>query len=318
MFVSRLLKQARDSHYCSFLVAGIAKPVHGFCSRLSRELERKVHKNGVALRLENGQTMHIARDSGIWLSTTLFWHGLEGFERETSQTLRFFFARSATVIDVGANYGFYSILAALWNPNLRVVAFEPVLPIYQGLEKNVALNHLEARVVCENLALADKSGHATLYLPESKGIDCESTGTMAPESWQVRHGSPHFEIQTIRFDDYEALHPMKVDLVKIDVEDFEAAVLAGMLRTIQRDRPFVVCEILPRNREHRNEATRKMVESLDYTPFWITPNGYIRVTRLDFERSHSMDFLLSPVSTPAEVVTDLEVLWTLRHAHPAP
>jgi len=55
-----------------------------------------------------------------------FWNGLEGFEPDTSRTLRFFFETTATFVDVGANYGFYSLLAALWNQVLRVVAFEPV------------------------------------------------------------------------------------------------------------------------------------------------------------------------------------------------
>ena len=56
----------------------------------------------------------------------------------------------------------------------------------------------------------------------------------------------------MRFDDYERSHPMRVDLMKIDVEDFEADVLEGMHDTIERDQPFIICEILPRNKEHRN------------------------------------------------------------------
>jgi hypothetical protein len=52
-----------------------------------------------------------------------------------------------------------------------------------------------------------------------------------------------------------------------------------------------------------------MVESLGYTAYWITPLGCIQVSRFDFERRDSEDFLLSPVSDDAEVVTDLEPLW---------
>jgi FkbM family methyltransferase len=315
MLISKLLKQARENYYGSLLLAGVAKPVHTVCSRLRRGIEKKVRKNGFAMQLENGQTMRVARDSGIWLGTTLYWHGIEGFESETSQALRFFFARSETFIDVGANYGFYSILAALWNHNLRVVAFEPVTPIHDGLRKNVSLNQLEARVACESFALGDQTGDATMYLPNSEGADYEATATLAANSWQVRQGSPNFKVKTMRFDDYESAHPMKVDLIKIDVEDFEAAVLSGMQRTIARDRPFIVCEILPRNREHKNEATTQMVEALGYTPYWITPVGYIRVSRFDFERTRCMDFILSPVLVPDEIVTDLDVLWKLRHAH---
>jgi hypothetical protein len=135
---------------------------------------------------------------------------------------------------------------------------------------------------------------------------------LAVNSWQVRQGAPGLEVESVRLDDYEAHHPMKVDLVKIDVEDFEGDVLAGMRRIIGRDHPFIVCEILPRNREHRNEQTRQVIESLDYTPYWITSSGYIKVSRFDFERSDYRDFLLSPVSVPQEIVTDLGVLWARR------
>jgi hypothetical protein len=117
-------------------------------------------------------------------------------------------------------------------------------------------------------------------------------------------------VETVSFDDFERQYPCKLDLVKIDVEDFEADVLAGMKHTIRRDQPFIVCEILPRL--HRNERTRETVASLGYTPYWITASGYIRVSRFDFERTWSHDFLLSPVAVPGEVLTDLEPLWELK------
>jgi hypothetical protein len=135
---------------------------------------------------------------------------------------------------------------------------------------------------------------------------------LAKESWQERKGSPTIDVPAIRFDDFERQHPLKVDLVKIDVEDHEASVLRGMQSTIRRDRPFIVCEILPR--PHRNENTREMIESLGYTPYWITSSGYIRVSRFDFDRVGSEDFLLSPVPNRAEIVTDLEAFWAERDA----
>ena len=306
---ARALKRWREDYYCSRFLTGVARPIHSVCSRLASEIQKKVRRNGLAIQLPNGQVMRIARNSGIALASTLFWHGLEGYEHKTSETLRFFFTRSATFIDVGANYGFYSMLSAFWNPNIRVVAFEPLMPIYEGLRNNIALNQLDTRVVCENLALANQNGRSTLYVPPAEGKDYETTGTLAINSWQVRHGSPGYPVETIRFDDYETRHTMKVDLVKIDVEDFEGDVLAGMQQIIRRDRPFIVCEILPRNREHRNERTRQVVESLHYEPYWITPSGYIRVSRFDFERNQDRDFLLSPVSVPGEIVTDLMTLW---------
>ncbi len=313
--VTAFLKRCRDNHYVSLSLAGIARPVRSACLALANQIQRKVHQDSAAIQLPNGETMRIARDCGRWVATALFWHGLDGHEPETSRTLRFLFERSATFIDVGANYGFYSLLGALWNPRLKVVAFEPVPQIYQRLRQNVAANQLEDRIVCENLALADRSGKATFFLPCAEGKDLDSAGTLVADGWQATKNSPRMQVETVRFDDYEKRCPMPVDLIKINVEDFEADVLAGMHEVIQRDRPFIVCEVLPR--AHRNQRTQEIVAALQYQPYWITPSGYIRVSRFDFDRGDFQNFLLSPVSTPDIVLQNLEVLWDLRYARPA-
>ena len=308
----KYLKYARENYYASAILSTIARPIHSVCVRLSGQIERKVKANGAAVLLPNGTTFRIARDAGVSMASLLFWKGLDGFEAQTSETIRFFSTRVSTFVDVGANYGFYSLLAGLWNPHLRIVSFEPVPQIYEGLTKNIALNRLQNRVSVYQVALSDRTGTASFYLPSSESRDLETTGTLATDSWQSRKNSPEIEVKTTRFDDFERARPMKVDLVKIDVEDFEASVLTGMEQTIRRDRPFIVCEILPR--AHRNEKTKQIVESLGYTPYWITRAGYIRVSRFDFERDASQDFLFSPVSVPGEIVTDLEAFWTLREA----
>jgi hypothetical protein len=141
-------------------------------------------------------------------------------------------------------------------------------------------------------------------------LDLETTGTLVTESWQAKKGSPRFDVETMRFDEYQSRHPMRVDLVKIDVEDSEASVLEGMQATIMRDRPFIVCEVL--TRPHWNQRTRDIVEALNYQPYWISPAGYIRVPHFDFPRGNHLDFLLSPVSTPDTVIDNLRVLWELK------
>jgi FkbM family methyltransferase len=305
------LKRWRENYYLSQALSAAAKPIHALCSSCAQQIQTKIRRNGASIRLLNGKTMRVAKDCGISLASVLYWQGLAGVEPETSRALRFFFERSEVFVDVGANYGLYSILGALWNPNLRVVAFEPLTPIYECLRKNIAINHLEDRITCENLALSNRSGSATFYLPPSEGKDLESTGTLAQNSWQVRQRAQPLQVDAVRLDDYESSHPMRVDLIKIDVEDFEADVLRGMAGLIRRDRPFIVCEILPRNREHKNERTRQALQALNYAAYWITPSGYIRVTRFDFEREFT-NFLLSPVSIPAEILSDPSALWQLK------
>ena len=302
------MKRWRENYTVSTFLAAVTKPVWRISRTVSTQIQSKVVKNGVTVRLTNGKEMVIGRDAGVALASLLFWKGLDGYEPETSRALRFFFVYSSCFIDVGANCGLYSIIGALWNPTIRVVAFEPLPPIFQCLRTNVALNKVQDRVVCENLALAGQSGTGVFHVPPSEGRDFATTGTLASDSWQVRQRANRVQVTTVRFDEYENQHPMRVDLIKIDVEDFEADVLEGMRATIMRDRPFIVCEILPRNQEHRNERTRRLIEALDYTAYWITDAGYFRVSRFDFERTDFKDFVLSPVSTEQEVLTDLSVL----------
>src|SRR5882762_11270101 len=149
-----LLKRWRDNYYLSLLLAFSSKPLRLISVLVARTIQEKVRKNGVTIRLTNGKAMSIAKNSGIGIASLLFWHGLEGYEPETSRTLRFFFERTAHFIDVGANCGLYSVLGALWNPKLEVVAFEPVPQIFSGLKRNVHLNRLESRIRCENIALS--------------------------------------------------------------------------------------------------------------------------------------------------------------------
>ena len=95
--LTRLLKRWRDNYYLSQLLAYSAKPLWLVSSQAVLHLEQKVRKNSVTIRLPNGKNMFIGRNSGIGVASLLFWHGLDGFEPETSRTLRFLFEHTATL-----------------------------------------------------------------------------------------------------------------------------------------------------------------------------------------------------------------------------
>ena len=69
-------------------------------------------------------------------------------------------------IDVGANNGLYSILAAIARPDLRGLAFEPYPPVVDVLRGNLAINALDARIDVVQCALSDHDGEAALFLPD--------------------------------------------------------------------------------------------------------------------------------------------------------
>ena len=82
-------------------------------------------------------------------------------------------------------------------------------------------------------------------------------------------------------------------LLKIDVEDFEAAVLRGARTLVSKCRPWILCEILPR--EHHNRETLALIVAMKYVAFAVTSNGLFRMGGVDFSRTRKLkDFLLLP------------------------
>jgi FkbM family methyltransferase len=127
-----------------------------------------------------------------------------------------------TVLDVGAHVGYYSVLAGrLAGPRGLVVAFEPNPRNYELLLANVWRNGL-TNVVCFPWAVGERNGFAQLHLaPENSG-DHRLYGDGTRDRVPVR---------TVALDALEALRP-PVDVVKIDVQGAEEAVLRGAERLL--------------------------------------------------------------------------------------
>jgi FkbM family methyltransferase len=128
-----------------------------------------------------------------------------------------------TVIDVGANIGWYTIIASkLVGKNGSVIAFEPDPENYEFLKRNILANECD-NVILEPKALSNVNGTLTLYL------DDENKGK---HSIVFDQKGGAIQIEAIKLDDYLENRLKQVDFVKIDVEGAEPMVLEGMKRTI--------------------------------------------------------------------------------------
>jgi FkbM family methyltransferase len=154
-------------------------------------------------------------------------------------------------VDIGANAGYFTVIAALRvGPSGRVIAFEPNPSVRSRLARHVAMNRLTDRVTIVDLALADCSADGVpLFVscwPENDGL---SSLTPSPET--MRRGGLRADatvpVSVRTFDEWAAaLDLPRLDLLKIDVEGAEAQVLRGMRETLERRPPQrIVCETLP-------------------------------------------------------------------------
>jgi len=160
-------------------------------------------------------------------------------------------ARPTALFDIGANTGFYSLLAARAGAAV-VRAYEPVPPIADLLLHNceqtfgVGAGAGTGPVTLHRLALSDRCGEATLFLPDQGHGLVETSASLNPEFRAVHSGSLVVPLSTL--DQHLADVPLDEGLtlvLKIDVESLEPQVLQGAEQTIARRRPAVLIEILP-------------------------------------------------------------------------
>jgi FkbM family methyltransferase len=127
-----------------------------------------------------------------------------------------------TVIDVGANVGWYTVLASrLVGEQGKVIAFEPDPINFAFLKRNVEANGCR-NVVLEQKALSNEPGTLRLFL-STKNKGMHST------AMQLGDSAGQIDVEAVRLDDYLQQRDLVADVVKIDVLD-------GMTRLLQEDR----------------------------------------------------------------------------------
>lgn len=145
---------------------------------------------------------------------------LNTFEPLESSWVREYLKRGMTFVDVGANVGYYTLMAAsLVRAEGKVLAFEPSPYAFDRLASAINKNSL-TQVQIAQVGLSDASGELQLYLPKT-------TGNHTPSMIANEGGSP-INVPVCRLDDYLMLAKVDhVDLIKIDVEGFEPNVIRG-------------------------------------------------------------------------------------------
>lgn len=165
-------------------------------------------------------------------TTSPLYFGGPLYEPETSAYLARSLGPGQVFVDIGANHGYFSILAAaLVGENGRVVAFEPNPRVFRQLQAHVALNHFDNRVTLVASALADAPGEAKLYVSQddwNSGLSSLTPAASALEGGSLSES--HTVVVCVdTFDKWLASSGLdRIDLMKIDVEGAEHKVLAGM------------------------------------------------------------------------------------------
>jgi len=179
------------------------------------------------------------------------------FEEGTTRLFQRLVKPGMLVIDIGAHVGYYTLLAAKQvGPTGKVYAFEPDPDNHATLLKNIELNGY-SNIVAVRKAVSDRLGHAQLYL----------SATVSGNNSMYHHGLAErgsVSVETTTVDSMlEELEWPHVDLVKIDVEGAEVAVLEGMTALLGRSAKLnLILEFMPSRLHSAGVTPRQFLDKL--------------------------------------------------------
>ncbi|WP_187147260.1 FkbM family methyltransferase [Synechococcus sp. JA-2-3B'a(2-13)] len=184
----------------------------------------------------------------------------EWFEDEIS-FCKHFLRQGMNVIDVGANVGVYTFLAAhRVGPTGSVIAIEPTASCLQCMRKTISASSLEDVVFLIEAAAGDHEG--TVQLQEERASVFNSIGDSKQRPEQVSNDGKVVNLITLN-SVWRSRGEPQIDLIKIDAEGAEEQVVSGGLELLAAGHPIVIFE-----NEHVSKvtgtATAKILEPLGY------------------------------------------------------
>jgi FkbM family methyltransferase len=235
------------------------------------------------------------------------------FEPATTELVLKFVKPGMTVLDVGANIGYFTLLFGRQvGPSGRVWAFEPVKRYQEAIKLHLQTNRLDDTVQLLSFGLSDR----TLRVP----ISVDEFGA----SMHSASSSTTFEIEEIdiaRLDDVVREQNInKVDFIKLDIDGHEPAFVRGAQSTIRSHMPVMVLEFAQAWLDVAGEDARTLktaIEELGYT-LYSEKTRQAFSSRLEFLRecgnyTHSANVWAIP---SAVVVSNVDRLDDILIAYP--
>jgi FkbM family methyltransferase len=198
------------------------------------------------------------------------------------------------IFDVGALWGYFSLFAAALFPDAAITAFESHPSVIEPLSRNV-----DSHVTCVYGVVSDEtregvrlwvSGFNLYEEPEGGWDKLETVAGAMKQRGPENKGRGFMRHNLTTLDTYCALANVVPDLIKIDVEGYQAKAILGAMETIRRHRPAIVIELHDPDKLARfgitNASTVQPLFDLGYRAYWC---GNHRDRDARFERVQAME-----------------------------
>lgn len=195
---------------------------------------------------------------------------LGGYEPELVPLARSHIRPGKDVIDVGANAGFFSVLASqLIAGGDRVLAVEPDPSALTLLRENLRINACEKNVQVFEGAATDAPGHFTLNVVKGKP-EYSSLGELAFSRYGFSPADmTATPIEGAPLDQLVGRFSLNPGFIKIDAEGAELRVLQGALQTLQKHRPVILSELCEELLLKSGSTSTEVVELLEASGYTV-------------------------------------------------
>ncbi|HTD05890.1 FkbM family methyltransferase [Undibacterium sp.] len=267
--------------------------------RVWKYAEKKgLTKKERVLQSTTRQGVNMSINTKEHLQRFIYFWGL--WEHNELRVLRTLLKPGDTFLDLGANIGFFSLVASrIVGERGHVHAFEAIPDTLKELEANILLNSIK-NITVHPQAAADREMRVRFAKP------ADSRSEMNSMRFEV-HGENYWEIPCVRVDEsIDATQAIK--LIKIDIEGAEMMALRGMEKILQQPaKPIILCEVIDEFLKEMNSNAEELfffLEAHGYQYVYLMENkGLMRLTRtVDGLAGFNHNVVFSAVSLPRYLV----------------
>ena len=232
----------------------------------------------------------------------VYWFGVQGYEGVLADLWSRLCAEASSVLEIGANIGFYSVIGGKASRG-RYTAVEPLPEVAAVLRANLRRNGLDRTEVLEGAAIQDATRRrVTLNVPDEQRA--APVGAHLTTDSEVAQRS---SLRTITVDGF----PMRElaegrDVIKIDAEGIEHALLTSVMPLLVESRPTLVLEVLPES-DHLAAVICELARAAEYAIHVVPGYGSDQVVAIAPDRFNahtpgqykSKDVILAPPQGPS-------------------
>lgn len=250
-------------------------------------LNRIINPHDEILIKVMGKKMHV-NSSDIGVASPLIKFGI--YEEYETEIFKKIIKSNTILIDIGANIGYYTLIAAEKIKEGRIYSFEPVLYNYHLLNKNINVNNYD-NIKTFQKAVSDKNGESRIFL------DRTNLGNHSMTKNNVVDESNFIEIETITldsfFNDLENLSEEDI-LIKMDTQGAEGLIIEGAQNVLLKDNVKILMEFWPKGLMNMGTDPLELLNKLQNYGFKIRLLDETNKSLKDLNKNEIIDYCHDP------------------------